>query len=131
MVDSLGRTDPRSRDPTPMQQHALLAGHLRLRQRTDRSPRNPLRKPQWYRCGSADRGCRRNPRSGGRTAETQVSSGQPTNNPIGKKRFFSSPVAFARTVDVYLDTRTKGIDADLAGDYDDVLGIDADDLEEG
>jgi hypothetical protein len=30
-----------------MQRHALLAGHLRLRQRADRSPRNPLRKPQW------------------------------------------------------------------------------------
>jgi hypothetical protein len=35
--------------------------------------------------GSADRSCRRNPRSGSRTAETQMSSGQPTNNPIGKK----------------------------------------------
>ncbi|GAB3316273.1 DISARM system SNF2-like helicase DrmD [Geodermatophilus aquaeductus] len=48
-----------------------------------------------------------------------------------KKRFFSSPVAFARTVDVYLETRRRGVDADLTIDYDDVLGIDADDLEEG
>lgn len=48
-----------------------------------------------------------------------------------KKRFFSSPVAFAKTVDVYLQTRLRGVDADLSGDYDDVLGIDADDLEEG
>ncbi|SDF06750.1 Superfamily II DNA/RNA helicases, SNF2 family [Blastococcus aurantiacus] len=48
-----------------------------------------------------------------------------------KKRFFSSPVAFARTVDVYLETRLRGVDAELTGDYDDVLGVDADDLEEG
>ncbi|WP_456598661.1 DISARM system SNF2-like helicase DrmD [Blastococcus sp. SYSU DS0616] len=48
-----------------------------------------------------------------------------------KKRFFSSPVAFARTVDVYLETRLRGVDAQLTGDYDDVLGVDADDLEEG
>jgi hypothetical protein len=40
---------------------------------------------EWYRSGSADHGCRRNPRSGGRTAETQMNSGQPTNNPIGKR----------------------------------------------
>ncbi len=48
-----------------------------------------------------------------------------------KKRFFSSPVAFAKTVDVYLQTRLRGVDGDLSGEYDDVLGVDADDLEEG
>lgn len=48
-----------------------------------------------------------------------------------KKRFFSSPVAFARTVDVYLSTRLGRADVDFDAQYDDVLGIDADDLEEG
>ena len=48
-----------------------------------------------------------------------------------KKRFFSSPVAFAKTVDVYLETRLRGVDADPTAAYDDVLGADADDLEEG
>ncbi len=47
-----------------------------------------------------------------------------------KKRFFSSPVAFARTVDVYRQTRSRGLDIELDG-YDDILGVDADDLEEG
>lgn len=48
-----------------------------------------------------------------------------------KKRFFSSPVAFARTVDVYRDTRSRGLDVDFDVDYDELLGADADDLEEG
>ncbi|MGV6991240.1 DISARM system SNF2-like helicase DrmD [Gordonia amicalis] len=48
-----------------------------------------------------------------------------------KKRFFSSPVAFAQTVDVYLDTRTKGLDVAFDLDYDEILGADAEDLEEG
>ncbi len=48
-----------------------------------------------------------------------------------KKRFFSSPVAFARTVDVYLDTRTRGLDLDFEFDYDEIFGPDADELEEG
>ncbi|WP_345461374.1 DISARM system SNF2-like helicase DrmD [Nocardioides marinquilinus] len=48
-----------------------------------------------------------------------------------KKRFFSSPVAFARTVDVYRDTRTRGLDVDFDLDYDEIFGPDADELEEG
>lgn len=48
-----------------------------------------------------------------------------------KKRFFSSPVAFAQTVDVYLDTRTRGLDVDFDLDYDEIFGPDADELEEG
>ena len=48
-----------------------------------------------------------------------------------KKRFFSSPVAFAKTVGVYLETRTRGSAVDFDGEYDEILGIDADDLEEG
>jgi superfamily II DNA or RNA helicase len=48
-----------------------------------------------------------------------------------KKRFFSSPVAFARTIDVYRDTRTRGLDVDFEAAYDEIIGIDADDLEEG
>lgn len=48
-----------------------------------------------------------------------------------KKRFFSSPVAFARTVEVYLDTRTRGLDLDFELDYDEIFGPDADELEEG
>lgn len=48
-----------------------------------------------------------------------------------KKRFFSSPVAFARTVDVYRDSRTKGLDVEFDLDYDEIFGPDADELEEG
>lgn len=48
-----------------------------------------------------------------------------------KKRFFSSPVAFARTVDVYRDTRTRGLDVEFDLDYDEIFGPDADELEEG
>lgn len=48
-----------------------------------------------------------------------------------KKRFFSSPVAFARTIDVYKDTRTRGLDVDFDAEYDEILGFGADDLEEG
>lgn len=48
-----------------------------------------------------------------------------------KKRFFSSPVAFAQTIDVYRDTRTKGLDIDFDLEYDEILGADADELEEG
>jgi superfamily II DNA or RNA helicase len=48
-----------------------------------------------------------------------------------KKRFFSSPVAFARTVDVYQETRGRGLDVDFEIEYDELLGVDADDLEEG
>lgn len=48
-----------------------------------------------------------------------------------KKRFFSSPVAFARTVDVYKDTRVQGLNVDFEAAYDEILGFGADDLEEG
>lgn len=48
-----------------------------------------------------------------------------------KKRFFSSPVAFARTVDVYRDTRASGFDIDFEAEYEEILGFDADELEEG
>ncbi len=48
-----------------------------------------------------------------------------------KKRFFSSPVAFARTVDVYQSTRSQGLNVDFDIEYDELLGADADDLEEG
>jgi superfamily II DNA or RNA helicase len=48
-----------------------------------------------------------------------------------KKRFFSSPVAFARTIDVYKDTRARGLDVDFEAAYDEILGFGADDLEEG
>jgi superfamily II DNA or RNA helicase len=48
-----------------------------------------------------------------------------------KKRFFSSPVAFARTVDVYRDTRARGLDTEFDAYYEEILGYDADDLEEG
>lgn len=48
-----------------------------------------------------------------------------------KKRFFSSPVAFARTIDVYKDTRQRGLAVDFDAEYDEVLGLDADELEEG
>jgi superfamily II DNA or RNA helicase len=48
-----------------------------------------------------------------------------------KKRFFSSPVAFSRTIDVYRDTRTRGIEAEFDSYYEEILGYDSDDLEEG
>ncbi|MCF8604009.1 DISARM system SNF2-like helicase DrmD [Gordonia sp. HY442] len=48
-----------------------------------------------------------------------------------KKRFFSSPVAFAQTVDVYRDTRTRGLDLEFDLDYDEIFGSDSDELEEG
>lgn len=48
-----------------------------------------------------------------------------------KKRFFSSPVAFARTIDVYKDTRARGLNIDFEAAYDEILGFGADDLEEG
>lgn len=48
-----------------------------------------------------------------------------------KKRFFSSPMAFARTIDVYKDTRQRGLAIDFDAEYDEVLGLDADELEEG
>lgn len=48
-----------------------------------------------------------------------------------KKRFFSSPVAFARTIDVYSDTRMQGLAVDFNAEYDEILGLDADELEEG
>jgi superfamily II DNA or RNA helicase len=48
-----------------------------------------------------------------------------------KKRFFSSPVAFAQTVDVYLDTRMSGLDVNFDAAYDEIFGADADELEEG
>jgi len=48
---------------------------------------------------------------------------------ILKKRFFSSPVAFARTAETYLATR--GDDDIQLPDYDDVLGGEASDEEEG
>ena len=48
-----------------------------------------------------------------------------------KKRFFSSPVAFARTVDVYKETRVRGLAVDFTAAYEEILGLDADDLEEG
>src|SRR5664279_763050 len=48
-----------------------------------------------------------------------------------KKRFFSSPVAFARTVDVYQDTRSRGLDVEFDMGYEEMFGADADDLEEG
>lgn len=48
-----------------------------------------------------------------------------------KKRFFSSPVAFARTVDVYRDSRTRGLDVEFDLDYDEIFGPDSDELEEG
>jgi superfamily II DNA or RNA helicase len=48
---------------------------------------------------------------------------------ILKKRFFSSPVAFASTAEAYLATR--GDDALPLPDYDDILGEEASDEEEG
>jgi SNF2 family DNA or RNA helicase len=46
-----------------------------------------------------------------------------------KKRFLSSPVSFAYTVDTYL--QSKGDYFEDVSDYDEVLGVNADDLEEG
>lgn len=46
-----------------------------------------------------------------------------------KKRFLSSPVAFAYTLDTYMETRGGSLE-DLP-DYDEVLGENADDMEEG
>ena len=37
-----------------------------------------------------------------------------------KKRFFSSPAAFARTVDVYQGTRSRGLDVDFDVEYDEL-----------
>lgn len=48
-----------------------------------------------------------------------------------KKRFFSSPFAFARTIDVYRDTRQRGLAVDFDAEYEEILGLDADELEEG
>lgn len=48
-----------------------------------------------------------------------------------KKRFFSSPVAFARTVDAYRDTRSRGLAVEFEAGYDELFGADADGLEEG
>lgn len=48
-----------------------------------------------------------------------------------KKRFLSSPVAFARTVDVYRDTRNRGLDVEFDFDYDEIFGPDSDEFEEG
>lgn len=47
-----------------------------------------------------------------------------------KKRFLSSPWAFARTASAYLEARRDGREPELP-DYDDVLGEDAADEEEG
>lgn len=47
-----------------------------------------------------------------------------------KKRFFSSPYAFGRTIETYLDNRTDG-EACPALEYNQEIGVDADDLEEG
>jgi superfamily II DNA or RNA helicase len=46
-----------------------------------------------------------------------------------KKRFLSSPIAFAYTLDTYMESRGGSIE-DLP-DYDDVLGENSDDMEEG
>ena len=46
-----------------------------------------------------------------------------------KKRFLSSPVSFAYTLETYMHTR-RGLIDDLP-DYDDVLGVNSDDMEEG
>lgn len=48
-----------------------------------------------------------------------------------KKRFFSSPAAFARTVDRYRETRAGGLPVDFDRLYDEVVGSDADETEEG
>lgn len=48
-----------------------------------------------------------------------------------KKRFFSSPVAFTRTLDVYRQTRSGGLPDDFDRLYDEVVGPDSDETEEG
>ncbi|WIX85857.1 DISARM system SNF2-like helicase DrmD [Amycolatopsis sp. DG1A-15b] len=48
-----------------------------------------------------------------------------------KKRFFSSPAAFARTLDVYRQTRAGGLPNDFDRLYDEIVGLDADETEEG
>lgn len=48
-----------------------------------------------------------------------------------KKRFFSSPVAFAQTLDVYRQTRTGSLSGGFSRLYDEVVGVDADEAEEG
>ncbi|GAB3523540.1 DISARM system SNF2-like helicase DrmD [Arthrobacter monumenti] len=50
---------------------------------------------------------------------------------ILKKRFFSSPTAFASTAETYLATRLRGDDDIDLPDYDEVLGDEAPDEEEG
>lgn len=50
---------------------------------------------------------------------------------ILKKRFFSSPTAFASTAATYLETRLRGEDDIDLPDYDDILGDDQSDEEEG
>ncbi len=50
---------------------------------------------------------------------------------ILKKRFFSSPAAFASTAQTYLATRLRGDDDIDLPDYDEVLGDEASDEEEG
>lgn len=50
---------------------------------------------------------------------------------ILKKRFFSSPTAFAATAETYLATRLRGDDDVDLPDYDEVLGDEASDEEEG
>jgi len=48
-----------------------------------------------------------------------------------KKRFFSSPVAFAQTLDLYRQARAGGLPDDFERIYDEVVGGDADETEEG
>ncbi|UYM05487.1 DISARM system SNF2-like helicase DrmD [Solicola gregarius] len=48
-----------------------------------------------------------------------------------KKRFLSSPVAFARTVDIYRETRAGDLPVDFDSLYDEVVGTDSDGAEEG
>ena len=78
-------------------------------------------------------GCSRSP--GGATRRSPTGGGSRSARDMAtlllKKRFFSSPVAFARTIDVYRDTRTRGLDVDFEAGYDEIFGSDADDLEEG
>lgn len=50
---------------------------------------------------------------------------------ILKKRFFSSPTAFAATAETYLATRLRGNDDEPIPDYEDVLGDESSDEEEG
>ncbi|MFE3173866.1 DISARM system SNF2-like helicase DrmD [Amycolatopsis sp. NPDC059090] len=48
-----------------------------------------------------------------------------------KKRFFSSPVAFAKTLDAYRQTRAGSMTDDFDRLYDETVGLDADEAEEG